>query len=660
MFRKLLLLCLALFVFNCAIAKKYYVSTIGNNQNKGNLDSPFRTIQKGADLAQAGDTVLVMGGVYRERVSPVRGGSKQAPIVYIAEPGKRVFIKGSDVYTGKLKPEGNKVFSCSLSTMEFTDDCYFDNANPFKVPVASTPWERDGEPEGKEGIVFTLGQVFVNGEMYRQYPLKNEMKEHEASWWYNEEKNAVLIHFANKHQPKKSQIELTTRRRIFAPHQRGLGYIHVIGFIMEHCGNQYPRNFWETKENAQAGALSTRSGHHWSVMNNVVRYAANIGLDCGAEGPDNERINQRIYDPEEVIGNRIENNYILDNGCTGIIGWGSKEMVVKGNVVMYNNNQMYRGYKRYESAGIKFHNNIDCIVAENLVSDNFSYGIWFDNKYPNARVSKNVIVNNLRSGFFLEMGDYDFGTVLVDYNILMDNKENQIYIHDASGGLFVNNLIAGTRKMSNTGGTGPGRIKEAYGQAVYIRQVGSRTKTYHHSFYNNIFIDNDINYDINYPMWRSGEQRFLGNIYPEYQKGFYINSASDIPKPIDESYLAEKISKETGADVFGNDGRVELSLNQWQKFWELHSMHFDQDARKIENMKVCYIPEKHSVTMTIPEELKPRKNARWNENYKLRFDLRSESFPGPFGELETGSHSYIIYDGIPPGKRGELPCINIF
>ncbi|MEQ6118008.1 right-handed parallel beta-helix repeat-containing protein, partial [Reichenbachiella sp. MALMAid0571] len=188
--------------------------------------------------------------------------------------------------------------------------------------------------------------------------------------------------------------------------------------------------------------------------------------------------------------------------------------------------QMFRGYKRYESAGIKFHNNANSVVSENLVTDNFTYGIWFDNKYPNARVSRNVIANNLRSGIFLEMGDYDFGTVLIDHNIIMDNVENQIYIHDASGGLFVNNLVSGTSIEKNK----DEKNRSKYGQAVYIRQVGARTKTYHHAFYNNIFCGNDIIYDINYPMLRSGEQRFLGNVYDKsaLQNTMKINPTSDV------------------------------------------------------------------------------------------------------------------------------------
>lgn len=641
---------------NIVVARTWYVSTHGDDNNNGTVDQPFLTIQKGADHAQPGDTVYVMEGIYRERVAPPRGGTKQAPIVYMAESGKQVFIKGSDVYNGKRKMTGDQIITCSLSKMKFTDDFYYDNGNPFKVPVASTPWLRDGSPEGKEEIVFTLGQVFVERKMYQQFPVKAEMMNQKGSWWYNAKTNEVLIHLDDNILGNNVQIELTTRRRIFAPHLRGLGYIHVIGFIMEHCGNQYPRNFWSSKENAQSGALGIRSGHHWLIKNNVIRYAANIGIDCGTEGPDNERSAQRDYQPEEVIGNRFENNYLLDNGCAGITGLGSKEMIVKGNVVMYNNNQMYRGYKRYESAGIKFHNNIDCIIAENLVANNFTYGIWFDNKYPNARVTRNIIVNNLRSGFFLEMGDYDFGTVLVDHNVIMNNIENQIYIHDASGGLFINNLVAGTSRAKNK----DGENRDSYGQAVYIRQVGARTRTYHHAFYNNIFCDNEVIYDINYPMWRSGEQRFLGNVYDAGadQNKMVINPASDIPKPMDGSALNDRVALELGVkaeEISTRGGKVEMDLTQWQKFWMLHSMHFDQDAIVFKTINATYQPKSQSVLLTLGERPELLKNYRWNGNYKYRFNLMEESFPGPFRELMSGSNNYSIYQGLPPVERGMLP-----
>ena len=58
----------------------------------------MRTIQRAADLAQPGDVITVHAGVYRERVSPPRGGESDTKrIVYQAASGEKVEIKGSDV-----------------------------------------------------------------------------------------------------------------------------------------------------------------------------------------------------------------------------------------------------------------------------------------------------------------------------------------------------------------------------------------------------------------------------------------------------------------------------------------------------------------------------------------------------------------------------------
>lgn len=48
-------------------ATTYYVANDGNDTNPGSEVLPFRTIQKAADTARSGDTVLVEGGHNIER-----------------------------------------------------------------------------------------------------------------------------------------------------------------------------------------------------------------------------------------------------------------------------------------------------------------------------------------------------------------------------------------------------------------------------------------------------------------------------------------------------------------------------------------------------------------------------------------------------------------
>ena len=78
----------------------YYVSSAGADSAAGSLESPFRTIQRAADVAKPGDTVLVRGGTYRETVTPARSGTSAARITYKPYPGERVTISGADRVTG--------------------------------------------------------------------------------------------------------------------------------------------------------------------------------------------------------------------------------------------------------------------------------------------------------------------------------------------------------------------------------------------------------------------------------------------------------------------------------------------------------------------------------------------------------------------------------
>lgn len=74
----------------------FYVAVTGSDANPGTLAAPWRTIQHAADLLAPGDTVLVRGGVYNERVNVHLSGSGGAGfITYAAYPGETPVIDGA-------------------------------------------------------------------------------------------------------------------------------------------------------------------------------------------------------------------------------------------------------------------------------------------------------------------------------------------------------------------------------------------------------------------------------------------------------------------------------------------------------------------------------------------------------------------------------------
>ena len=71
------------------MSRIYHVAKTGCDTNPGTQERPFFTIQRAADIAAAGDTVIVHEGVYREWVKPRRGGlNNDLCITYMAEIGR--------------------------------------------------------------------------------------------------------------------------------------------------------------------------------------------------------------------------------------------------------------------------------------------------------------------------------------------------------------------------------------------------------------------------------------------------------------------------------------------------------------------------------------------------------------------------------------------
>ena len=118
-----------------------FVAPTGSASNPGSEASPM-TLQRAAELAQPGDTILLRGGVYRETITPLASGTSGAPITFQAYGSEEVTISGADLLPGPWTAGANSIYQTTL------------------------PWTLNTSTQGYD-------QVFIDGEMMMEARFPN-------------------------------------------------------------------------------------------------------------------------------------------------------------------------------------------------------------------------------------------------------------------------------------------------------------------------------------------------------------------------------------------------------------------------------------------------------------------------------------------------------
>ena len=444
------------------MAIAYHVSKKGNDKNDGSPSSPFLTIQRAADLASAGDTIIVHEGEYREWVKPKNSGkAHDQSIIYKAAKGEHVTIKGSEVVTGWE--------SCSDYIWKITvPNTLFGDFNPFVTPLMGdwvvAPYEHP----------VNLGDVYLNGKSLYEARSMEELRNPQKriispyqTWGRREEKildpdQTLIVWFAKIEDentiiyanfqninPNTSLTEISVRRSCFYPDKTGINYITVKGFEMAHAASP-----WAPPTADQPGLLGPNWSKGWIMEDNDIHDAKCSGISLGKEASTGDNyytkwnkkpgyqyqmeavfLASHIGWSKERIGSHIvRNNKIHDCGQAGIVGhMGCAFSEICGNEI-YNIGIKHEFYG-HELGGIKFHAAIDVQIHHNYIH-NCTLGTWLDWQAQGTRVSCNVYDKNNRD-FMIEV---THGPCLVDNNIF-----TAAYTFDnaAQGTAFVHNLCCG-------------------------------------------------------------------------------------------------------------------------------------------------------------------------------------------------------------------------
>jgi parallel beta-helix repeat protein len=660
--------------------KKYVVAqqhAAASNDNPGTAAKPFRSISKAAALAQPGDTVLVYTGTYREWVAPARGGKEGRPITYMGAPNQQVVIKGSEIYTGEWQPVAGHpgVFSTKLPAAFFTA-----GFNPFKIVFDK--WRGGGRQ----------GQVFIDGnELFEaKEPANTSLEERkktdsktnrermyeQSGTWCTEDGETLSVHLpANAKPLEKTVVEISVRRHLFAPVRRAQNYINVKGFIFEHCANEasFP----------QVGAVSCRSGQHWTIENNIVRKIKTIGIDFGAEDEDPWLLPDILPEDRYYIGrhhdfftlaerriagrNRILNNLVSDCGQCGIAGLFSDGSVVMGNTV----ERCGAVVPGFETGGIKIHGLMGGTVEGNLVRDNEAWGIWLDCGYIGSRVTRNVVVNNKISGIFFECSN---GPGLIDNNVIAYNRGDGIYAHDASGINVANNLIFGNTNFGIYMCVATDRLVPPYHYATGLYENELSACSWER-ISNNMIVKNaegaislpqpGVRAQDNFSDYNLFDLASNGSRFVRHFRNGEKHSSEEVVDEARKAFMKYGDANLTGADLalWKNDKGFAMNLPQWQAAtgYEKHSLAGHIDAQlDLKTFELVVTLDETAKKLNCPRvtTLNVRDFAKFTREIDKDFAAQSMPvrnwLPGSFQSFQPGTNKATVwpvtfaYPAMPP------------
>ncbi|MCR5594950.1 MAG: right-handed parallel beta-helix repeat-containing protein [Lachnospiraceae bacterium] len=452
--------------------KIYYVDAASSKDGDGSKEMPFKRINDAARIAEPGDEIVVAPGVYREYVCPKFGGTKDKPVVYRSQKPLGAVITGSEEVKDWKKYKGNVY-------IKRIDNGVFGSYNPYITEVY-------GDWYFAPTIRHTGAVVFNDIMMYETATLDECIKgeadiyawnsEESKLKWYTEQDKAsnesiIYANFGGK-DPNKENVEILVRRNCFMPARNGVGYITVSGFEIKNAATT-----WAPPAAYQDGMIGPHWSKGWIIEDCEIYNSRCCGISLGKyRDAENDMYftYKRVKSPtqmerdavcrgqyhgwtKENIGHHIIRRcHIHHCEQTGIVGrMGGVFSTIEDCHIHHICNSSQLGGA--ETAGIKLHAAIDVTIRRNHIHDSI-IGIWLDWEAQGARITKNILHDNMRpdgvvggpgamfnSDIFIEVGH---GPTLIDNNLILSKQSITI---PSEGIAVVHNLVLGGFGLINSG-----------------------------------------------------------------------------------------------------------------------------------------------------------------------------------------------------------------
>ncbi len=368
------------------------------------VENQARTIGEATSRIEAGDTIIVHGGIYREFVRLDQSGTGEAPIVLRAAKGEHVVLTGADHLTDwTAVPNQEHVY--------VTD-----------WPYRFITWNKHNTHPDDEfhRLIGRCEQLLINAYPMRQVLDRKNLAR--GTFFVDLDAKRLYVRPADTRAltGDKATVEASARDRILSV--KG-DYVTIKGLRFRYAANR-----------AQQGAVEL-AGNHVTVEDCIFEYTNSSGAEVTGEGITLRHCTFHHNGQLGFGASRAHRLHLIDCVCR-------------------NNNT--KGFDRgWEAGGNKICLSRDVVLEHSAFVENRGNGIWFDIGNEDCQVRNCLIASNEDAGIFYEIS---YGLHAHD-NVIIDNgfafspgawgAAAGICLSSSPGCLIERNLLIGNKEGFN-------------------------------------------------------------------------------------------------------------------------------------------------------------------------------------------------------------------
>lgn len=408
-----LVLVVALSTWSIAgLSANIYVAKTGNNSNTGTFNSPFLTIQKGLDVAKAGDTVLIQGGIYQEYVLFPKSGIKGKPIILKNFKQETVTVDAQNTRTYCINGDSKEYIGINGINAINANNYGIRFANCSNITIDNCRVSSQAKSKSVEAILIT------NSIRRSNYTIKNCYTNNASDgiciWG---EVTNVLIQNCETENSYYCGISVHAipDDSIVSPHQI------IIDRVYSH------NNGW--------AGIGVRNTVNITIRKSHIAYNGSTGIQLERNSynsliEDNvSEYNSRSHNFETGIwiynsANSIVRRNIMRGNQTGLRVWSMKNFQAYYNLIINNNfrpnetTENTSGADFRESTG-KFQNNV--LYGNSASNSKLGSLHVFPQGKCNISFNNNIIMND-GSTKDVVLNQSDGSNVFCDFNLIFNDK----------------------------------------------------------------------------------------------------------------------------------------------------------------------------------------------------------------------------------------------